>query len=352
MMTYDVIIAGSSFAGLAVASQLRGRILLIDPNAIGEHQTSACATPVSIPERLGLMDSVLQVQRKLVIHTRASMAVVDLSDDPYCTFEYKRFCRGLAANLQAQILQAHILGREGTEVVTNRGRFTGEILVDASGWRAVLCGRKRRFWRRRRPMSFGIETVAAKGGAEFGFWFDPAVVARGFAWDFPIDLGSRIGLASYVENHRLKPPLDLFLDHWRLARGETHGGYFPAMLPRPVSGDLFLVGDSAGQCLPLTGEGIRPAIYFGQACGLIIQQILEGRLAHEEGLRAYQGFVMKHQRIYRVLRLAQNLGVYLPAQLTTSLLLLACRELSLSYILPRYRGFCDPQKLCLIDLPN
>lgn len=39
-MTDDVIIAGSSFAGLAVASRLRGKILLIDPNAAGEHQTS------------------------------------------------------------------------------------------------------------------------------------------------------------------------------------------------------------------------------------------------------------------------------------------------------------------------
>ncbi len=44
-MDYDVIIAGGSFAGLAVANQLRGqRVLLIDRKPIGSGRTSACGT--------------------------------------------------------------------------------------------------------------------------------------------------------------------------------------------------------------------------------------------------------------------------------------------------------------------
>ena len=38
-MSYDVIIAGGSFAGLAAASQLRGRALINEPNEIGKRQT-------------------------------------------------------------------------------------------------------------------------------------------------------------------------------------------------------------------------------------------------------------------------------------------------------------------------
>jgi glycine/D-amino acid oxidase-like deaminating enzyme len=45
--SWDVIIAGASFAGLAAAVELAGshRVLLIDRDQIGASQTSACAPP-------------------------------------------------------------------------------------------------------------------------------------------------------------------------------------------------------------------------------------------------------------------------------------------------------------------
>jgi len=51
---YDVIVVGASFAGLAVARELRGEILLIDRHEVGSHQTLACGTPLWVPEALGL----------------------------------------------------------------------------------------------------------------------------------------------------------------------------------------------------------------------------------------------------------------------------------------------------------
>ena len=43
---YDVLICGASFAGLAVARELRGaRVLIVDRYEVGERQTSACAAP-------------------------------------------------------------------------------------------------------------------------------------------------------------------------------------------------------------------------------------------------------------------------------------------------------------------
>ncbi len=53
MDAYDVVIAGASFAGLAVASQLRGcRVLLVDRKPVGTGQTSACGTTLRLMERL------------------------------------------------------------------------------------------------------------------------------------------------------------------------------------------------------------------------------------------------------------------------------------------------------------
>ena len=53
----DVLICGASFAGLAVARELRAtgaRVLIVDRYEIGERQTSACAAPTIWLERLGV----------------------------------------------------------------------------------------------------------------------------------------------------------------------------------------------------------------------------------------------------------------------------------------------------------
>lgn len=65
--TYDVVIAGGSFAGLAVALQLRGRVLL-DHQPIGEGQTSACGTTLAALQALDAAQTVQQVHRDLVLH--------------------------------------------------------------------------------------------------------------------------------------------------------------------------------------------------------------------------------------------------------------------------------------------
>ena len=53
---FDVVVCGASFAGLAVARELRGtgaRVLVVDRYEIGERQTSACAAPTEWLRNLG-----------------------------------------------------------------------------------------------------------------------------------------------------------------------------------------------------------------------------------------------------------------------------------------------------------
>ena len=53
---------------------------------------------------------------------------------------------------------------------------------------------------------------------------------------------------------------------------------------------MFFVGDSAGHCFPLSGEGIRTAFYFGIAAGRELRAVLEGETPREEALAAYGAF--------------------------------------------------------------
>ena len=65
---FDVIIIGASFAGLSVASKLKGNILLIDKCNIGNCQISACGTPVDVIEKIGCQDSILQITNIFSFH--------------------------------------------------------------------------------------------------------------------------------------------------------------------------------------------------------------------------------------------------------------------------------------------
>ena len=70
---YDVVIVGASFAGLAVARQLRGhRVLLVDQRPVGSHQTSTCAMPLSLVAMLGVESAVQERHDTLGLHTGGS----------------------------------------------------------------------------------------------------------------------------------------------------------------------------------------------------------------------------------------------------------------------------------------
>src|SRR5258707_4972176 len=103
---YDAIVVGASFGGLAVARQLRGEVLLLDRNEVGTVQTSACGTPLWVPETLGVSDSVLQVHDRLVIRTPTPTVRSDLSSVPFCTFDYPSFYHGLAAQCRVRVFLA------------------------------------------------------------------------------------------------------------------------------------------------------------------------------------------------------------------------------------------------------
>lgn len=300
---HDAIVVGASFAGLAVARRLRGRVLLLDRHEIGAVQTSACGTPLWVPQALGLDDSVLQVHTRVVVHAPTRTAVFDVSDSPYCTFDYRRFCRGLLEQADVRFLRTVVTGVRDGVVDTEAGTFTAPCVVDASGWRGVLV--ENGASPVSHPVSFGLETVADYQGDALYFWAAPGPERDIISWIFPVGVESRVGVGSYAGSSKLKPPLLRFMAERGLAPTRYHGTYFPAGLREPTVGRIFAVGDAAGHCLPLTAEGIRPALYFGDQCGQLVQGVIEGRLTLASALAEYRRRVLRHRVGYRLLAWAQ-----------------------------------------------
>jgi menaquinone-9 beta-reductase len=338
---YDAIVVGASFGGLAVARQLRGHVLLLDRNEVGAVQTSACGTPLWVCESLGVTNSVLQVHESLEIRTPRRTVRYDLSAVPFCTFDYRAFCEGLLAQCRVQFLRASVTGIQDGAVVTGEGRFTAPVIVDCSGWRRAVTGGAEDASRRH---SFGLETHTALRDEGLTLLLDRRLIPQGLGWIFPVGTGSLVGLGSYVGRSKLKPALEGFLREQGLSAGSYHGTYFPNRLLRPTVGRLFAVGDAAGQCLPLTAEGIRPALYFGGECGRIVQRILDGTLSLEAGLEAYRRVVARYRRPYRVLRFAQWLAAYTPTRWFALITEVAATRPFRPGWWPRYGWFGRPER--------
>ena len=336
---YDAIVVGASFGGLAVARRLRGRVLLLDRNEVGAVQTSACGTPLWVPQALGVEASVLQVHDRLTVRTPARKVIYDLSAVPFCTFDYKAFCQGLLAQCKARFLRAAVTRVTDGVVQTAEGSFRAPVIVDCSGWRGAVINDGEPAQPRSSTYSFGLETHADLTDEGLSFWLDRQLIARGLGWVFPVGAGSLIGLGSYVGVSKLKPALERFLATQGVAPTTYHGTYFPNRLLRATVGRVFAVGDAAGQCLPLTAEGIRPAIYFGDQCGVLVQRVLDGALPLDQALAQYRAVVESYRWAYRVLGLAQWITVHAPTRWFAALAALATRPPFLPRWWPRYGWF-------------
>jgi menaquinone-9 beta-reductase len=338
---YDAIVVGASFAGLAVARELRREVLLLDRYDVGAHETSACGTPLWLVERLGVKASVIQVHERLVVHTPTRTVTFDAAAAPYCTFDYARFCRGMLERCgpDVRFVRTAVHGLDDGAVETDLGRFEAPCIIDASGWRRALVGGVPLSPGGAPTLTFGLETEAPHPGEALHFWVDPAVLEEGAAWLFPVGPRSRVGLGSYAGASKLRAPLERFLARLDLSPARFHGTYFPAALGAPTVDRVFAVGDAAGHCLPLTGEGIRPAVYFGRLCGEFVQSVLDGRRSLDAALVAYGRRVWAHRRGYHILRALQWAVQRMPGAWLGPLAELGARPAVLARWWPRYLGF-------------
>ncbi|GAC1335264.1 MAG: hypothetical protein NVSMB17_17960 [Candidatus Dormibacteria bacterium] len=308
-MSYDVVIAGGSFAGLVLATTVRGRVALVEKGEVGEGQTSACGTTLDVVRKLGLEAAIEEVHDEGVMHVRGGVVRFPL---PYrfCTFDYRAFCKLLLERFDGDLLREAATGAsvEGgrAAVLTDQGVHEGHLVVDATGWRAVLASSLDPAFPARAEVTYGLEQPAA-GWSDPGlhFYFDPRVRGDGYGWSFPAGPVARAGVLSYVSPNGVRASTEEFLRAEGMKGSHYHGGYLTAGLRPATVGPVFLVGDSAGHCLPLTGEGIRPAVFFARQLGRLLNHVTEGRSTRLEARHAYVALQGEHRRRYQLLRGAQ-----------------------------------------------
>jgi flavin-dependent dehydrogenase len=305
----DVLICGASFAGLAVARELRGsgaRVLILDRYEVGERQTSACAAPTEWLVNLGLTASIRQTFGSLLIHTPARDFRWRLPFT-FSTFDYPALCALLRAQGDADFETAKVDGRTGSVVHTDRGDLTAPLIVDALGWRRVLSRAEPGIQPPEARLSRGLEVHPSGNGDDLELWLDPAYVRAGYSWSFPAGDELRVGVGSFEPRDHVKEPTVRLAGDLSVPAVRYQGNWIPHQMRRPIEDGVFFAGDSAGHCLPTTAEGIRTALYFGLACGRELRGVVEGRQDRAQALARYAAFCDRHLRPFRWLLRVQSL---------------------------------------------
>jgi flavin-dependent dehydrogenase len=174
-----------------------------------------------------------------------------------------------------------------------------------------------------KPLGYGIETeLPVRLMLEPGlhFYYEKSIARNGYGWVFPCGETTRIGVCTFDKEESLGPVLDNFLERFGLKRDSTHGGPMPFALRQPLAGDLFVVGDAGGQCMPLWAEGIRSAIYFATACGQAIDAALQGDISPAEARDRYAALVNDKAGFHTLMLRLQGIVAALPEALRAAIL--------------------------------
>ena len=345
----DVLICGASFAGLATAAMLSGsgaRTLVVDRYEIGERQTSACAIPTAWLENLDLLASECQRFESVVVHTPHGRIEMPVPWD-FSTFDYRALCDLLWAKSDATFETAKVegpahAGAEGpVSVTTDRGTITADLVVDALGWRRILDPTSA-YQPPDGPLSRGLEVHPAGSSPDLEVWIDRKYVPAGYGWSFPAGDELRVGVGSFDPRYHVRKPTERLAGDLELGTDGWQGNWIPHRLREATSGSIFFAGDSAGHCLPLTAEGIRPALYFGLALGTELRAVVKGHQTRAQALAAYHRFNETHRPHFEGMLAAQKALPRIPPKaLKTVLSAFANRRFS-SWAFGRYLDIASP----------
>jgi menaquinone-9 beta-reductase len=321
----DVLICGASFAGLAAARELKGRnVLIVDRYEIGERATSACAAPTVWLRAMGAERAIRQEIPCMAFHTPHGSTRFRLPWS-WSSFDYRELCRALWEQCDARFEIAKVERRDGARVITDRGELHADLVVDALGWRRVL-GRGANVQPPEAAISRGLEVHPDGGGADLDVWIDRSLVRYGYAWSVPAGSEQRVGVGSYEPRHHVKEPTKEIARRLDVEPVRYQGNWFPHRL-RPATEDgVFFVGDSAGHCFPLSGEGIRTAFHFGIAAGREIRAVLANQQTRDEALARYAAFSAEHRRPFAYALALQRIIPRLPPRALQALLGVMGRE--------------------------
>jgi flavin-dependent dehydrogenase len=354
---HDVLICGASFAGLAIARELAGSgadVLIVDRYEIGDRQTSACGIPTEWMRQLGLMDAERQRFDALVVHTPHGTSRWQLPWT-FSTFDYREFCQLLWRDCDASFETAKVNGRVAARnedgriaVDTDRGVISAPLVVDALGWRRILAGDEG-YQPPDAPLSRGLEVHPEGSGEDLEIWIDRRYVPAGYGWSFPARDELRIGVGSFNPRFHVRETTELLAEDLGQDRVRYQGNWIPHRLRRSTEDAIFFAGDSAGQCLPLTAEGIRTALYFGIALGRELRGVVEGRQSREEAMQRYASFHETHRWKFRCMLVIQKALPLVPPRLLAAVVKVVGVKRLLDWFFDHYLAIAPPELASLAE---
>lgn len=323
----DVLICGASFGGLSVARELRDSgadVLVVDRYEIGERATSACAAPTEWLRVMGLERSIRQEIPCMSFATPHGSWRYRLPWS-WSSFDYRLLCQELWRQAGDADFETAVVKRlTAGGVLTDRGEITAPVIVDALGWRRVLGSEG--FQPPAAPLSRGLEVHPEDpSGTDLEVWIDRTLIPRGYGWSVPAAGERRVGVGSFRPADHVRAPVEDLASRLDCEAVRYQGNWFPHRLREGADSRVFYVGDSAGHCIPLSGEGIRSAFYFGIACGREISEVLSGRKVLDAALEAYGEFSRGHKRFFSLTLALQRLLPALPPRLLSALLAVMSR---------------------------
>ncbi|MDO9098881.1 MAG: NAD(P)/FAD-dependent oxidoreductase [Candidatus Methanoperedens sp.] len=285
---YDVIIAGAGPAGSVTAAAVAGagyRTLILEKNATCR---SPCAGYISNTINMELPDDCI-VQSKIT-GMRTYFPDLEFHDFELNGFVVDRPSFDTALAKKAEESGAEIkwdsplMDINSCEVRFRGGKAHGKIIVGADGVfskTASLIGlEKQKIAVCAQYHLKGVKPMHNTAGIFFNADYAPG----GYVWIYPTGENSaKAGVGITIGSKPPREYLDSFIRESHAFGGANvkKTGYITGALPisglreKLVSGNVLLVGDSAGMADPVTGAGINNAVLSGEIAGKTIIEALE-----------------------------------------------------------------------------
>ncbi|HSD56957.1 MAG TPA: NAD(P)/FAD-dependent oxidoreductase [Methanotrichaceae archaeon] len=318
---YNVIIVGAGLAGLSVARGLKGMdgVLLVDKRPIGSDPNPPHETLLPYIEQMGYESAVVQRFGSMDIRTSTGTYTMKFFQ-PHCTLNYVKLCELIYSGSDAGFRLGTAQPVDNRRLKVDGEILEAEFLIDCSGWRSLVSSALAGSSFGPIRMTSAISTTVRRPEDidTPTYFFDSRIIQRGGGFVIPFGNQALVGLASYVGQEDLRPNLSRLLKAARAEPGVVSRDFIPNHGLRPlVVGNVFAVGDAAGQSKPVRGKGILRSTLYGLKCGQLIRQVLDGDKSLEEAKRDYMDYVEKEAPIYSLMLGLQEFLSTAPSSMQT-----------------------------------
>jgi digeranylgeranylglycerophospholipid reductase len=318
MEEYDAVIVGAGPAGANCArklAKLGHSVLLIERSKIiGIPNFSSGGTPNETMK-------VFRLPKKVTYSAWNSILIA--SKNERAEFLYKKRMGYILNYMRLKQFLAKDAKKHGADILTGvhvddvvvknnfvcgvtfhegvEKKIFAKVVVDATGGRATLSQKLGLLKADKKKLAVGIEyhmkNVELERKERIDFYFGSAYVPGGYAWIFPIGLTkAKVGLCA-LKLQKAKIDLKKLLEKFAAENPQTknsiqtdlHSGsvFANGGIKNHTLNGFIAIGDAAGQINPLSGEGIRHALYSGFFAAEVIDAALQKNRVDKKSLDAY-----------------------------------------------------------------